>query len=38
MVGINGEEWDIEKICGLRREGLEVCGEAQEADRFEVGY
>jgi hypothetical protein len=23
-VGINGEEWDVEKIGGLRREVLEV--------------
>jgi hypothetical protein len=24
MVGINGEEWDVEKIGGLRREALGV--------------
>ena len=24
MIGINGEEWDVEKIGGLRREALGV--------------
>jgi hypothetical protein len=35
MVGINGEEWDVEKIGGLRREAL---GVGEETNRSEVGH
>ncbi len=37
MVGINGEEWDVEKIGGLRREALGVWCKKQIGVRAGIG-